>query len=608
MLDEVAEPATATGGAVYAISDIHCETKDNMKWVEALPEHPEDTIIVAGDFAVDLAQLEKAFRLLLQKYRHVFYCFGNHECWVSKHQCAAGKFSESFGKLAALRALCERLGVKIQTQLVGSAWIVPIFGWYHSSWDREPPLTPPPGGRLRVEPRDPEDLATDYLTCKWDDGGRVLANGSEELAQRLDEENEAWGAWPLPQALLDEARKAPGERTKSIISFSHFLPRPELIWEKRFLQHPNLHKLVGSDWIRQRVDGLRPDVHIFGHTHHNWDMCLDGVRYRSWVLGMPDERPRRVLYFPTIDFERMLPLMILDERGRQTPPVKLGLSSDVYELFDRDPSSCVMSSGVAKKYCPGAPVLFNLIPGSTRTWALPEDAVSRERIFNAARELVRHQRTHNVTYPEWEVVGGADRGGIIVREGEDIASAKLPDRLATGALVEELVLLGDRLHFRKLSGEGPKTGWVGIALPGKELLIKQAAPPKKGDLTLNQILSLQRSLIFHLSRSEFQSQMRELCKKHPGKQRYLEPFAQRQWDLLQAVYDQVLPSYGFPKFPPGNLMQLSDILSPFLHVLTGNEEVKKNRCRIDELSFIQVPPKGNDSAAEDTALCESFCN
>lgn len=36
----------------------------------------------------------------------------------------------------------------------------------------------------------------------------------------------------------------------------------------------------------------------------------------------------------------------------------------------------------------------------------------------------------------WDIVGGEDRGGLIVRVAEDLASAKCEDRLSTGALVQ----------------------------------------------------------------------------------------------------------------------------------------------------------------------------
>ena len=66
---------------------------------------------------------------------------------------------------------------------------------------------------------------------------------------------------------------------KIIISFSHFLPRYELLPEKRFLVYPKLPKASGSIYLQKRVATLKPDLHIFGHTHIGWDMTLDGIRY-----------------------------------------------------------------------------------------------------------------------------------------------------------------------------------------------------------------------------------------------------------------------------------------------------------------------------------------
>ena len=46
----------------------------------------------------------------------------------------------------------------------------------------------------------------------------------------------------------------------------------------------------------------------------------------------------------------------------------------------------------------------------------------------------------------WEVVGGGDKGGILVRAGQATSSEQLAERLATGALVEQLQLIGERLE------------------------------------------------------------------------------------------------------------------------------------------------------------------
>jgi len=73
--------------------------------------------------------------------------------------------------------------------------------------------------------------------------------------------------------------------------------------------------------------------------------------------------------------------------------------------------------------------------------------------------------------PTWRVVGGADKG-IVVREACDRTSAELP-RLAHGARVEELARTGDRLQYKKLEGDGPDSGWVSVAVSGKELLVRE---------------------------------------------------------------------------------------------------------------------------------------
>lgn len=84
----------------------------------------------------------------------------------------------------------------------------------------------------------------------------------------------------------------------------------------------------------------------------------------------------------------------------------------------------------------------------------------------------------------WEVVGGADKGGILVRTGKDLTSPQAPERLSTSAVVEELERQGDRLRYRRLTGDGPAEGWVSLRLKDKVLLEPRdpqqpASPPKK---------------------------------------------------------------------------------------------------------------------------------
>lgn len=78
----------------------------------------------------------------------------------------------------------------------------------------------------------------------------------------------------------------------------------------------------------------------------------------------------------------------------------------------------------------------------------------------------------------WEVVGGRDKGGIVVRQGRDLASPQL-ERLEAGSVVAQEELVGDRLRYRLLQGAGPAGGWVSLKLKdGKPLLhLLQGAAP-----------------------------------------------------------------------------------------------------------------------------------
>mmetsp|Transcript_26040 Transcript_26040/g.74559 ORF Transcript_26040/g.74559 Transcript_26040/m.74559 type:complete len:451 (+) Transcript_26040:6-1358(+) len=83
----------------------------------------------------------------------------------------------------------------------------------------------------------------------------------------------------------------------------------------------------------------------------------------------------------------------------------------------------------------------------------------------------------------WEIVGGADKGGIMVRSGPATTDAQVDARLSTGALVEEIELKGDRLHYRLAEGTGPADGWIAIKITAKDLAVKTDKKPKAAAAT-----------------------------------------------------------------------------------------------------------------------------
>eukprot|EP00930_Biecheleria_cincta_P089103 TRINITY_DN78363_c0_g1_i1.p1 TRINITY_DN78363_c0_g1~~TRINITY_DN78363_c0_g1_i1.p1 ORF type:complete len:1129 (-),score=148.74 TRINITY_DN78363_c0_g1_i1:7-3393(-) len=80
----------------------------------------------------------------------------------------------------------------------------------------------------------------------------------------------------------------------------------------------------------------------------------------------------------------------------------------------------------------------------------------------------------------WRIINSV---GVIVRVGKERSSEKIPERLAAGALVEQLAVAGDRLHFRKLSGSGPARGWITTELADKVLAVQ--VPSKEADLQMS---------------------------------------------------------------------------------------------------------------------------
>ena len=119
-----------------------------------------------------------------------------------------------------------------------------------------------------------------------------------------------------------------------LLTFSHFLPRIELLPEKRYLSLPTLHSCVGSTYLETRLRQLRrrscihdddaanimgdnDHLHAFGHSHLAWDQCIEGIRYVHVPLAYPREweQRRRSLEIGSMngeDSEMRLPVCIWD--------------------------------------------------------------------------------------------------------------------------------------------------------------------------------------------------------------------------------------------------------------------------------------------------------
>jgi Icc-related predicted phosphoesterase len=244
-------------GRVFCVSDLHTDHIDNLEWCRALRRQggfDRDTLLVAGDICASPSILKETLELLAATFSRVFYVPGNHDLWIkSKVGLHIRKEPvHSIERLEEVLALCAQLGVSTRPGYASGAIVAPIFSWYHSSWDTEPDVVGWDGIPQAA------DLMMDFHMCKWPP---PLATHDDSIARRFDAMNDAEGGLHAIEALVAAHPGAP------LITLSHFVPRQELNPEKRFLFFPPLAKAVGSVHLAARIDALRPDVHVFGHTH-----------------------------------------------------------------------------------------------------------------------------------------------------------------------------------------------------------------------------------------------------------------------------------------------------------------------------------------------------
>jgi hypothetical protein len=271
------------GPLVFALSDVHADHGENLAWLRALPAPAGAgaALILAGDVADDLGLLGEVLRCLRDKFSALFFVPGNHDLWVRRGECP-----DSARKFDRVMSLAEALGVHTRPARVGGApggsvWIVPLLSWYVGpDEDEESLFVVKPGEDASLE------MWSDRYFVRW-----PPLPASTPARYFLDMNAPYLGrSWDAP-----------------VISFSHFLPRRDLIFstpaERAALpsvpvdEHPefNFSRVAGCAGLDGQIRRLGAAVHVYGHQHRDRDRRVDGVRYVSCCLGYPRERARRAL-------------------------------------------------------------------------------------------------------------------------------------------------------------------------------------------------------------------------------------------------------------------------------------------------------------------------
>ncbi|MEX2130135.1 MAG: metallophosphoesterase [Pseudohongiellaceae bacterium] len=237
---------------IFAISDLHVDYPENLDWIESAIDQScqHDLLILAGDVSDDLALLRRIFLFLTRKFLKVLFVPGNHELWLRD-----GSEDCSLRKFASVRKLCNETGVIDSLYVHGHITFVPLFSWYDYSF---------------AEPdRHLQRAWRDFGACRWPPEMQTCADINRYFLN-------------LNLPLLDSTNEL-------VISYSHFLPRIDLMPARIPPKKRKVYPVLGSNALGHQVRRLRPDIHVYGHSHVNRAVTLDGIRFINNAYGYPGE-------------------------------------------------------------------------------------------------------------------------------------------------------------------------------------------------------------------------------------------------------------------------------------------------------------------------------
>jgi predicted phosphodiesterase len=241
---------------IFAISDIHIDYNDNFQWLMSLSDddYRHDILILAGDVSDDETKLAACFDKLSRIFFKVSFVPGNHELWVHRHNRSHENQISSFDKFYRVCALAADYGVLTQPYHNHHLSIYPLFSWYDFSFGQ-----PCPDLRQRW---------MDFMACDW---------GEQQSMTTVSD------------FFLQQNPSAPARQNEKIITFSHFLPRIDLMPASTPSSHHFIYPVLGCSELDWHIRRLGSDIHVYGHSHVNRNVHLQGIIYHNNAYGYPSE-------------------------------------------------------------------------------------------------------------------------------------------------------------------------------------------------------------------------------------------------------------------------------------------------------------------------------
>ena len=282
-----------TAGRLLGVSDLHVAYSENRAIVEGLrPGSDADWLIVAGDVAEQVADIEWSLRTLAGRFAKVIWSPGNHELWTPSTDPVQLRGDARYRHLVSI---CRELGVVTPEDEYpvwqgegGPVVVAPLFLLYDYTFR-------PAGARTKEE----------ALAIAHESG--VVC--TDEFLLHPDP-YPTRDAWCRARVELTEQRLAALDPALPTVLVNHWplVREPTMI-----LRYPEFAQWCGTeltaDW-HVRFNAL---TCVYGHLHIPRQTHHDGVLFQEVSVGYPREWKRR----PPRDgwLREVLPASLLAGRG-----------------------------------------------------------------------------------------------------------------------------------------------------------------------------------------------------------------------------------------------------------------------------------------------------
>jgi len=258
---------------LLAVSDLHVSYEENRAFTAELkPTTPDDWLIVAGDVADKVSDIEWALSLLAERFAQVVWVPGNHELWTVRDGADGLR---GVARYEYLVELCRRLGVltpedpyPLWEGADGVVRIAPLFLLYDYTFL-------PPGCTTKEE----------GLAYAMETG--IVCTDERLLHPDPYPSREAWCA---ARVALTEQRLAACDPDVPLVLVNHYpLVRApmDVLWYPEFAQWCGT--TATADWHRR----FNVRAMVYGHLHIPRRTVYDGVPFEEVSLGYPREWKKR---------------------------------------------------------------------------------------------------------------------------------------------------------------------------------------------------------------------------------------------------------------------------------------------------------------------------